>query len=543
MATDQATPASDIKKSGQSADDAGDETVQMSRVGSGDDEPTVQMQRPPAAPKAAPAKKPKSVLEKVRPPRRSLKEYLRSTDGRIALLVYFISTIVHGLVLVVLALMLIDPNTMDDLLSIISDKPEENLEVEDVFQALEQPEQIHNQAFEDNPQDKVATDLVEETMPLDLDVNDLEPSIPIDPNDFSAFTELAKQGDLAGRTSKGRKALVEQEGGSEASEAAVIRALKWLASVQQPDGSWSFAEIGESKDAGSLEKCQMGATGMALMAFLGAGHTHMKDGPYKKNVEAGLGYLLLNGKLGPTGVDFRAPSNEGNMYTHGIVSIALAEAYGMTKDQRLRRAAEGGLAFIINAQGKDGGWRYAPQQDGDTSVVGWQVMALISGHHSGISVPKNVFTGATKFLDKVQAEEGAHYGYDAPAPNRPGTTAVGLLCRMYLGWNHETDALKRGVLYLGKVGPSNANAYYNYYATQVMHHIGGEAWEKWNVKMREHLIATQHMEGPEKGSWKAVGAHSEVGGRLYETCLNVMILEVYYRHLPLYQRNAVQADF
>lgn len=531
MATDSATPSSDIQKA-KSAGNSSAPKTPRSRADTA--------QKPSSA--SPPAKR-ASVLDRVST-RRSLFEYLSSTEGRIAILVYFISTVVHALVLVLLAVMLIDPQAMDDIVQIFSEKPPEKLEVEDLYQAVEQPDQIHNDSFESDPQNDVASSIVEETQPLNLDINDLEPAITIEDEAFESVADIAEAGEFGGRTAKGRKALVEAEGGNAASEAAVVRALKWIADVQQRDGSWNFAEIGNSADAGQFDKCQMGSTGLALMAFLGAGHTHKKEGPYRKAVERGLLYLMNSARIVPAGADFRAPSNQGNMYVQGIAVIALAEAYGMSKDVPLRRAAEQGLRFIVNAQNPSGGgWRYKPQQEGDTSVVGWQLMALVSGNGAGIRVPRGVLNGATKFLDRVQFDEGARYGYNKPGGGSPAVTAVGLLCRMYLGWKADHESLKRGVLYLAKVGPSKNNAYYNYYATQVMHHIGGEAWKQWNNVMRDQLIATQVKDGPEGGSWTPGGPHSQPGGRLYETCLNVMTLEVYYRHLPLYQRNAVQADF
>ena len=107
---------------------------------------------------------------------------------------------------------------------------------------------------------------------------------------------------------------------------------------------------------------------------------------------------------------------------------------------------------------------------------------------------------------------------------------------MYLGWGRDEPALIRGVEYLGNEGPSPNDMYYNYYATQVMHHFEGDAWEKWNARMRDYLIESQTKEGHEAGSWYFAGdGHNETGGRLYTTSLATMTLEVYYRHLPIYK--------
>ena len=232
------------------------------------------------------------------------------------------------------------------------------------------------------------------------------------------------------------------------------------------------------------------------------------------------------------------------MYSHGLAAITLCEAYAMTNDRDLMMPAQAALNFIVYAQDPiGGGWRYSPRTPGDTSVVGWQVMALKSGHLAYLNVPKGTVLGAIKFLDTVQMNSGAYYGYTTPA-KRSTTTAVGLLCRMYLGWKREHGALQEGVEYLAQTGPDPHNMYYNYYATQVMRQVGGERWDEWNSKMRDPLVAAQEKAGPAQGSWFFAGGHgADRGGRLYNTSLSTMILEVYYRHMPIYQDQATTEDF
>ena len=149
---------------------------------------------------------------------------------------------------------------------------------------------------------------------------------------------------------------------------------------------------------------------------------------------------------------------------------------------------------------------------------------------------------AVDFLNSVQDEDGAYYGYTGPG--RGGsTTAVGLLCRMYLGWKKDNPALQRGVAHLAKLGPST-DLYFDYYATQIMHHMEGEMWIAWNNKMKEMLLKNQATSGHEAGSWYegVNGGHAAVG-RLYCTSLSTMILEVYYRHLPIYRNQSVDEEF
>jgi hypothetical protein len=229
------------------------------------------------------------------------------------------------------------------------------------------------------------------------------------------------------------------------------------------------------------------------------------------------------------------------MYAQGIATIALCEAYGMTQDASLRQPAQRAVDFICWAQHSAGGWRYYPGQPGDTTVFGWQMMALKSAAMAGLDVPSPVVNLAERFLDSVQSGDGSYYGYMVPARSS-APTAVGLLIRMYTGWDHYDSRLQRGVAFLSKEGPSKTDMYFNYYATQVLHHYGGPTWPDWNEQMRDYLIRTQAAAGHERGSWFFIDQHGVKGGRLYTTAMCTMILEVYYRHMPLYESSAVEDD-
>ena len=278
------------------------------------------------------------------------------------------------------------------------------------------------------------------------------------------------------------------------------------------------------------------ATGIALLPFLGAGCTH-RDGDYQDTVKRGLYSLGALAVVTPQGIDLRGG---GTMYAQALASIALCEAYGMTKDEALKEIAQGALRFIVYAQNVEGGgWRYTPGEPGDVTVTGWQLMALRSGQLAKLEVPSPTVGRIEKFLDSVQTDGGARYRYQTHRKPEPTTSAVGLLCRMYLGWGRDTPALYQGVAFLDKWGPSESNIYYNYYATQVLHFWEGPEWEKWNRQMRDYLIATQSTESHEAGSWHFPDHYGDTGGRLYTTAMALMILEVYYRHMPLFEQRAV----
>lgn len=349
--------------------------------------------------------------------------------------------------------------------------------------------------------------------------------------------EFPSGGGLGGRNPDARAKAAAERGGTPATEAAVERGLRWLVAHQRADGSWRFDhhEQCDCRNAGS-EASTTAATAIALLPFLGAGYTHQRESEYKDAIERGVYYLGSRMLVTPGGGDLQ----EGTMYAQGLATIALCEAYAMTDDQTLKPYAQSAIKFVQWAQDKKGGgWRYTPGAPGDTTVFGWQLMALKSGSMANLEVRSLGFMLAEKFLDSVQTDGGAGYGYQTPK-REPTTTAVGLLCRMYTGWRRDRDALARGVKYLDELGPSKDNMYYNYYATQVMHHYDGPMWYRWNERMREHLITTQAQRGHESGSWYFSGGHAETGGRLYNTAMAVMTLEVYYRYMPLYQSEAAE---
>jgi len=341
------------------------------------------------------------------------------------------------------------------------------------------------------------------------------------------------------RTPGGRGEGVRYGGGTPKSEAAVERAILWLAAHQCQDGSWNFNHLSDAcqhycTHPGS-EASTTAATGLALLPFLGAGYTH-KEGEFQNVVRRGLDYLKSRGIKISYGNDLR----DSSMYGHALATIALCEAYGMTHDPDLQEAAQGALNYIGYAQDNNtGGWRYNPGEPGDTTVTGWMLMALKSGQMARLSIPSPAIFGAQRFLNSVQNQDGSKYGYQSRKP-RPTTTAVGLLSRMYTGWRRDNPGLVQGVAHLNAWGLSQDSLYYDYYATQVLFHWAGPEWDTWNRKMREHLISTQEREGHPAGSWYFESPQSAAGGRLYNTAMATMILEVYYRFMPLYGEEAVE---
>jgi len=374
-------------------------------------------------------------------------------------------------------------------------------------------------------------------------------------------------GGFGNRNPGGRQRAMGGGGGSsQGSEPAVDMALAWLRFHQnKQDGGWSldFADSCKHCSHGSTSQTsrRTAATALALLSFLGAGHTHQTPGEYRDVVDNGLWFLVKDPNGGFDGAAIQRDTLR--MYSDGLAAMALCEVYAMAREQNpgtdLGRAAQRSLWHIENAQKDSGGWNYRPDQDtwstqpdrprfGDTSIFAWQLMALKSGKIGGLDVSQSVLYAAQDFLDSVELEGGRRYQYTStghwddviPSDDSPKTcTAIGLLMRMYLGWKPGDPALDDGMAQLARWGyvlnEGRVNLYYIYYATLALHHYGGEHWNVWNSGVRELLIREQSREGCEAGSWYFDDPHGNVGGRLLNTALAVMILETPYRFMPLYR--------
>jgi len=343
------------------------------------------------------------------------------------------------------------------------------------------------------------------------------------------------------RTPKARKKALEEFGGDDATERAVRAGLEWLRRYQHPHGKWSLNRFDQDRPrnqrSGGEGKVDSdtAATALALLPFLGANHTHLA-GEYKDTVRRGLDWLIARQKS--NGDLYTGGGHNGHMYSHGMAAIALCEAYGMTKDPRLREPAQRAIDFIVKAQHRgSGGWRYKPGQDGDTSVFGWQVMALKSGEIAGLNVPQETYRRARKWLQRVEGrgKQVGRYGYTNRGGSRPAMTSEGLLCHIYLGADKYDRGLLQGVAYCAKNPPGKNTSYYEYYATQVMFHMQGEWWANWNETMKRRLLKSQVTRGAAAGSWSPKDNWESQAGRLYATSLRLLQLEIYYRHQPLFK--------
>jgi hypothetical protein len=359
------------------------------------------------------------------------------------------------------------------------------------------------------------------------------------------------------RLDPNRTTLAQRAGASPGSEQAVERALDWLARHQDSDGRWDGATA--RYEDGTVVKgdddytvhCPPGETcfgeclyweadtaltGLSLLAYLGSGYTQA-DGKYAETVAKGLDFLLLQQR---SDGDLRGRSRAVGLYCHSMATLALCEAYALTGEERLRDPVERAVAFLVSARARDGlAWRYAPGAPvGDTSVLGWVVMALKSAKVVGIPVSASVRTGTLTWLNRVAS--GSQQGLARYQPNEPVTptmTAEAWVCRQFLGVGGPGPASSEAADYLLVHSPNHDpyNLYFWYYGTLAMYQHGGDSWTRWNTEVRDQVVRRQQTSGHKAGSWDPDDSlYGAKGGRIYCTALATLTLEVYYRFLRLY---------
>jgi hypothetical protein len=300
-----------------------------------------------------------------------------------------------------------------------------------------------------------------------------------------------------------------------------------LATQQKPDGSIE------------ANGPRVALTGLSLMAFLSAGHT-ADQGKFGPNVAAAIEYLI---KQAPADGYF-GKVDDSKMYGHGIVTLALTEAYGVDRDkarrEKMRAILDRAVKVILDAQKvpKDannaGGWRYTPNAlDSDLSLSGWCALALRSASGVGIAVPKDRVELAMKYVAKCYSKPHRGFSYQPGQEVTLAMTGVGVLNLYLLGGADRPEAAA-GAKYLSEkfVNQETRFPYYAYYyTTQAAYQAGENVWPAvWKVT-QEHLLDQQQPDG----GWPQ-SRSGEEPGRVYATTMSVMSLTVPYRLLPIYQR-------
>jgi hypothetical protein len=298
----------------------------------------------------------------------------------------------------------------------------------------------------------------------------------------------------------------------DATKKAVDKALKYLADKQDSDGSWGNTAI----------------SGFVLLAFMANGHMP-NQGDHGKVVAKGVRYLCASAREDGYLVGARG----GNMYCHGMAALALTQAYGMTGDEDVKKVTKKAIELIVKTQNNEGGWRYDPSPTGaDISVTIMQVMALRGAKDAGLHVPDKVMTDAIKYVNRCYDKRSGGYRYQ-PFGGGAGyaRTAAGV-CVLQLCGQYDAEEIKSAVEYMERVGDDRGHYWYgHYYAAHALNQVGGEVWEKYYKRMRDHLLRTQQA----GGEWYD-RAREAAYGPAYQTSIAVLILSVPTHYLPIYQK-------
>ncbi|MBI3856703.1 MAG: terpene cyclase/mutase family protein, partial [Planctomycetes bacterium] len=331
---------------------------------------------------------------------------------------------------------------------------------------------------------------------------------------------------------------------------------------QASDGSWGAAsfslQCGKEQCSGSGGRdYDSGVTGLALLAFLGAGFSHLSRDEFPDPVRPGktlhFGNTVRNAiKWLVAQQDAEGcigPRRNHYIYNHSIAALALSEAYGMTNAGMLAAPAQKAIDFLVAAQNPGNGWRYTPRcTDNDTSVTGWAAMALKSAEISGLNFPKECYEGTRAWLDQVTEPTYSRAGYmGKPGNGRErwlSPTAIAIMSRIFMDKNKADPRLSNGCDQLLKFKPEweegKIDFYFWYYGSLALFQFDGPAgpkWRAWNEDMKNALVKNQNAlsTGCRTGSWEPVdlwARHS--GGRVYATAINALTLEVYYRYANVF---------
>ncbi|MDB4615155.1 terpene cyclase/mutase family protein [Akkermansiaceae bacterium] len=289
------------------------------------------------------------------------------------------------------------------------------------------------------------------------------------------------------------------------------RGLRFLAQSQNAEGAWDDSQGKEP-----------GVVGLCIMAFLAHGEDP-NHGPYAENIQKGINFILAdqkesNGYIG------------NSMYSHGFATLALAECYGMFRDERIAPALRKAVDLILSAQKRNGkgAWRYNPESsDADSTVSGAQIVALYAARNAGIPVPDAAFAKAAKYMAKCRGSDGS-YGYTTSHGGKPTLTAIGLLCQA-LAKQHESRPFKASTKYLSKrlnYREKYYPYYFEYYMSQALFHADEKVWEKWNVKNIAYMGVLQSRDGSFPGN----------KGKAFSTSGALLSLALNYRFLPIYEK-------
>jgi hypothetical protein len=343
-------------------------------------------------------------------------------------------------------------------------------------------------------------------------------------------------------------------------EEAVLLCLLWLARHQEEDGSWSVTGYvnqceGEKKCAPVLgsDDLNVGVTGLCLLAFLGAGYTHLSRDTYRgivfgEVVRKGIQHLMRiqqpDGSLGPAG-------SPRETFQHVLATFALVEAYGLTSSMMLKDAAQKAVDRLCALRRPGAGW--GEPQGPDAIVTCWAASALWAARQAELDFPRDTLTEVLRFLETLTNPDTRRVGYrtrgrdggSIPGRNdhftpHPTCTAAAAVAKMLLTPGSRPESIAPQVDLVASRSPGirrdSRDGHHEYWASFAVYLADGpkgSAWKAWNSGLKQRVLNTQQRTDSKVctfGSWEADDKWSCEAGRVYVTAINALTLEVYYRY-------------
>ncbi|OYW21344.1 MAG: hypothetical protein B7Z55_05870 [Planctomycetales bacterium 12-60-4] len=314
-------------------------------------------------------------------------------------------------------------------------------------------------------------------------------------------------------------------------DAAVVRAVEYLANSQRPSGAW-FLDLYQGEATST--------TSLAMMALLAAGHVPGEE-PHRAAFERGIDYLVRHQQ--PTGL-IVDKTGHGPLYCHGISTLFLAEVVGMVEPQQseaVRRTLERGVRAILEAQAvrkaarHAGGWRYSLQSnDSDLSVTAWQLLALRAARNAGCDVPAEAIDRAVGYVRDCASRNRGGFAYQPGGDSSPVMTAAGITAMQVCGAADQPECSSAVPFLAGRLPRPNDRYYMygTYYASVALHQFGEDIWTDRREGLFQQILRQQRPDG----SWLSDNDSEKQAGRAYCTSLAVLALTVEYGYLPIYQK-------
>lgn len=453
--------------------------------------------------------------------------------------------------------------------------PVEVIEIEDAIEIEPDPPPVEIEITEIEPIDVDFNGPPSDPSPVDNPVEIVSEAFSPQPAEVTTVTftksPVILKGIISSRT-PGMRGKALNAFGAGGGDAVVMKALRWLKKVQNPDGSW--------------DGCKPAMTGLAILTFLA--HNELPAGPEEEfgpTVEKAVKWLCehQNG-------DGMFSGRDGNNYAQSVATYALCEAYTMTKNPIVKEVAEKAIRPIIKGQHPNGGWDYNYRQSerDDISYMGWAAQAVKAAHTAELKVPglENCYSNITKGM-LIQYDH-AYGGFGYCSPSHSGLSGVGALCMQLVGdYNRPEVKMTMQMLDGSQFGwdkydgpqpytltNGQSPLYFWYYMTQAFFQEGGKKFKRWNAQFLPELIKRQivekdaildlkgqtrdvgywdspsatehHVDGGQQFAckrWKngvEIDGTTTMGRRVQDTCFCALQLMVYYRFLPASQLQNVE---